>query len=96
MDIKMLNKYTTEIYLGNKKSFELLLVDIDNIIENSAQIIYPEVKDKILYGFDDIKQDIIIKLWLYLISYKVTFANCKKVTQYIMNIAEEVLEETRG
>ena len=33
MDIKMLNKYTTEIYLGNEKSLELLLVDIDNIIE---------------------------------------------------------------
>ena len=28
MDIKMLNKYTTEIYLGNEKSLELLLVDI--------------------------------------------------------------------
>lgn len=96
MDIKMLNKYTTEIYLGNEKSLELLLVDIDNIIESSAQMIYPEVKDKILYGLYDIKQEIIMKLWLYLISYKVAFADCKEVTQYIMNIAEEVLEETRG
>lgn len=96
MDINMLNKYTTEIYLGNEKSLDLLLVDIDNIISGSAQIIYPEVKDKILYDVEDIKQEIIMKLWIYLISYKVTFKNFKELNAYIMNIAEEVLEETRG
>lgn len=97
MDINMLNNYTTEIYLNNDEySFELLLVDINNIINSSAQIVYPNVKDKILYGIEDFKQEVLLKLWLYLENKLIKFDSEEDINKFIFNIAEEVLKETRG
>lgn len=97
MDINMLNNYTTEIYLQNdSKSFELLLVDINNIIDSAAQIIYPDVKDKLLYDIEDIKQEILLKIWLLIINKLVRFDSVEEVNSFVLRIAEEVLEETRG
>lgn len=97
MDINVLNNYTTEIYLNNDEySFELLLVDINNIINSTAQIIYPDVKDKILYGIEDFKQEVLLKIWLYLENKLVKFDNAEDVNKFVFNIAEEVLKETRG
>lgn len=96
MNIYVLNSICKQIYLGDKQSLELLLVDIDNIINSSAQIIYDKVTDKILYLVEDIKQEMLIKLWLKLSSEQVIFNTEKEVKEYIMNIAEEVLQEIRG
>lgn len=97
MDINMLNNYTTEIYLKNdNKSFELLLVDINNIINSAAQIIYPDVKDKLLYNIDDIKQEMLLKIWLLFVNQLIKFDSIENVNNFVLKIAEEVLEETRG
>lgn len=97
MDINMLNKYTTEIYLENdKKSFELLLVDINNIVNSAAQIIYPDVKDKLLYEIEDIKQEILLKIWLLMINKLTTFNSIEDLNNFVLKTAEEVLKETRG
>lgn len=97
MDINMLNNYTTEIYLKNdNKSFELLLVDINNIINSAAQIIYPDVKDKLLYSIDDIKQEMLLKIWLLFVNQLIKFDSIENVNNFVLKIAEEVLEETRG
>lgn len=97
MDINMLNNYTTEIYLKNdNKSFELLLVDINNIINSAAQIIYPDIKDKLLYNIDDIKQEMLLKIWLLFVNQLIKFDNIENVNNFVLKIAEEVLEETRG
>lgn len=97
MDINMLNNYATEIYLKNdNKSFELLLVDINNIINSAAQIIYPDVKDKLLYNIDDIKQEILLKIWLLFVNQLIKFDSIENVNNFVLKIAEEVLEETRG
>lgn len=97
MDINMLNKYTTEIYLeNNKKSFELLLVDINNIVNSAAQIIYPDVKDKLLYEIEDIKQEILLKIWLLMINKLTTFNSIEDLNNFVLKTAEEVLKETRG
>lgn len=97
MDINMLNNYTTEIYLKNdNKSFELLLVDINNIINNSAQIIYSDVKDKLLYNIEDIKQEILLKIWLLIINKLIKFNSEEDVNNFVLEIAEEVLKEIRG
>ena len=88
MDINVLNNYTTEIYLNNDEySFELLLVDINNIINSTAQIIYPDVKDKILYGIEDFKQEVLLKIWLYLENKLVKFDNAEDVNKFVFNIA---------
>jgi hypothetical protein len=93
----MLNNYTTEIYLKNdNKSFELLLVDINNIINSAAQIIYPDVKDKLLYNIDDIKQEMLLKIWLLFVNQLIKFDSIENVNNFVLKIAEEVLEETRG
>lgn len=97
MDINMLNNYATEIYLKNdNKSFELLLVDINDIINSAAQIIYPDVKDKLLYNIDDIKQEILLKIWLLFVNQLIKFDSIENVNNFVLKIAEEVLEETRG
>lgn len=97
MDINMLNNYATEIYLKNdNKSFELLLVDINNIINSAAQIIYPDVKDKLLYNIDDIKQEMLLKIWLLFVNQLIKFDSIENVNNFVLKIAEEVLEETRG
>lgn len=97
MDINMLNNYTTEIYLKNdNKSFELLLVDINNIINSAAQIIYQDVKDKLLYDIDDIKQGMLLKIWLLFVNQLIKFDSIENVNNFVLKIAEEVLEETRG
>lgn len=97
MDINMLNNYATEIYLKNdNKSFELLLVDINNIINSAAQIIYPDVKDKLLYDIDDIKQEMLLKIWLLFVNQLIKFDSIENVNNFVLKIAEEVLEETRG
>lgn len=97
MDINMLNKYTTEIYLENdKKSFGLLLVDINNIVNSAAQIIYPDVKDKLLYEIEDIKQEILLKIWLLMINKLTTFNSIEDLNNFVLKTAEEVLKETRG
>ena len=97
MDINMLNNYTTEIYLKNdNKSFELLLVDINNIINSAAQIIYPDIKDKLLYNIDDIKQEMLLKIWLLFVNQLIKFDSIENVNNFVLKIAEEVLEETRG
>lgn len=97
MDINMLNNYATEIYLKNdNKSFELLLVDINDIINSAAQIIYPDVKDKLLYDIDDIKQEMLLKIWLLFVNQLIKFDSIENVNNFVLKIAEEVLEETRG
>lgn len=97
MDINMLNNYTTEIYLNNDEySFELLLVDINNIINSTAQIIYPDVKDKLLYGIEDFKQEMLLKIWLCLESKLIKFDSIEDLNSFVLKIAEEVLKETRG
>lgn len=97
MDINMLNGYTTEIYLKNdEQSFELLLVDINNIINSAARIIYSDVKDKLLYDIEDIKQEMLLKLWLLLVNKLIKFESIEELNNFVLNIAEEVLEETRG
>lgn len=97
MDINMLNNYATEIYLKNdNKSFELLLVDINDIINSAAQIIYPDVKDKLLYNIDDIKQEMLLKIWLLFVNQLIKFDSIENVNNFVLKIAEEVLEETRG
>lgn len=96
MDINMLNTYTTEIYLnGNEESFNKLLVDIDNIINHSAHIIHEEVKDKILYSTEDLKQEILIKIWLEVIGKLVKFNCVQDVKDFVFKKSKEVLEETR-
>lgn len=93
MDINMLNNYATEIYLKNdNKSFELLLVDINDIINSAAQIIYPDVKDKLLYNIDDIKQEILLKIWLLFVNQLIKFDSIENVNNFVLKIAEEVLE----
>lgn len=97
MDINVLNSYTTEIYLKNdEQSFELLLVGIDNIINSAARIIYSDVKDKLLYDVEDIKQEMLLKLWLLLVNKLIKFESIEELNNFVLNIAEEVLEETRG
>ena len=97
MDINMLNNYTTEIYLKNDDySFELLLVDINNIVKSAAQIIYPDVKDKLLYGIEDFKQEMLLKMWLILIGKLTQFDSIESLNNFVLSIAEEVLKETRG
>lgn len=97
MDINMLNNYATEIYLKNdNKSFELLLVDINDIINSAAQIIYPDVKDKLLYDINDIKQEMLLKIWLLFVNQLIKFDSIENVNNFVLKIAEEVLEETRG
>lgn len=97
MDINMLNFYATEIYLkNNEESFELLLVDIDNIINSAARIIYSDLKDKLLYQVEDIKQEMLLKIWLLLINKLIKFDSIDNVNNFVLEIAEEVLKETRG
>ena len=97
MDINMLNVYTTKIYLNNdEESFELLLVDIDNIINSAARIIYLDVKDKLLYQIEDIKQEMLLKIWLLLINKLIKFDSIEDLNNFVLEIAEEVLKETRG
>lgn len=97
MDINMLNVCTTKIYLNNdKESFELLLVGIDNIINSAARIIYLDVKDKLLYQIEDIKQEILLKIWLLLINKLIKFDSIEDLNNFVLEIAEEVLKETRG
>jgi len=97
MDINMLNNYTTKIFLENdQESFELLLVDIDNIANSAAQIIYPDVKDKLLYQIEDIKQEMLLKIWLILINRLIKFNDIEDLKKFVLEIAEKVLEETRG
>ena len=97
MDINVLNSYTTEIYLKNdEQSFELLLVDIDNIINSAARIIYSDVKDKLLYDVEDIKQEMLLKLWLLLVNKLIKFESIEELNNFVLNIAEEVLQEIRG
>lgn len=97
MDINMLNVCTTKIYLNNdKESFELLLVGIDNIINSAARIIYLDVKDKLLYQIEDIKQEMLLKIWLLLINKLIKFDSIEDLNNFVLEIAEEVLKETRG
>lgn len=97
MDINMLNVYTTKIYLNNdEESFELLLVGIDNIINSAARIIYLDVKDKLLYQIEDIKQEMLLKIWLLLINKLIKFDSIEDLNNFVLEIAEEVLKETRG
>lgn len=97
MNINVLNNCTTEIFLKNdEKSFELLLVDIDNIINSAAQVIYPDVKDKLLHEIEDIKQEMLLKIWLILINKLTKFDDEEDLKGFVLRIAEEVLRETRG
>lgn len=97
MDINMLNVCTTKIYLNNdKESFELLLVGIDNIINSAARIIYLDIKDKLLYQIEDIKQEMLLKIWLLLINKLIKFDSIEDLNNFVLKIAEEVLKETRG
>lgn len=97
MDINMLNNYTTRIFIENDaNSFELLLVDINDIINSAALIIYQDVKDKLLYDIEDIKQEMLLKLWLILIGKLIQFDSIENVNNFVLKIAEEVLKETRG
>lgn len=97
MDINMLNNYTTRIFIENDaNSFELLLVDINDIINSAALIIYQDVKDKLLYDIEDIKQEMLLKLWLILVGKLIQFDSIENVNNFVLKIAEEVLKETRG
>lgn len=97
MDINMLNNYTTKVYLENdEKSFELLLVDINDIINSAALIVYQDTRDKLLYDIEDIKQEMLLKLWLILVGKLVQFDSEENLNEFVLKIAEEVLKETRG
>lgn len=94
MDILKLNKYLDAIQKRRcKESFEKLLVEIDYIINSYALIVYEKVEDKILNELCDIKQDILINLWIHLISDDFTIFSEKDLKDYIRNIAMDVLSK---
>lgn len=94
MDINILNDYITEIYNNkteDKYFFELLLVNINNIIDNSAKVFYPNIKDKLLYDFNDFKQEILIELWLYLSNNLIAINSINNLYSFINNLINSLI-----
>lgn len=97
MDIIVLNNNIADFYLTkDQKYFELLLVDIDNIIKSAAYINKDKFEDKILYQEEDIAQEIRIKLWLFLTDNKIEFKSEQDLKDFILSLIEEVLNEVRS
>lgn len=94
MDINILNDYMTEIYNNkteDKYFFELLLVNINNIIDNSAKVFYPNINDKLLYDFNDFKQEILIELWLYLSNNLIAINSINNLYSFINNLINSLI-----
>lgn len=97
MNINLLNDLVKEVYVNKcHKSFEEILVDIDNIIERAALNTYERYDDKILNEVEDIQQNISTKIYIDFISIPFKFEDNKELEMYIYETAEEVLQETRG
>lgn len=97
MNINLLNDLTKEVYVNKcHQSFEEILVDTDNIITRAAQYTYNRYEDKILNEIEDIKQNISIKMYINISSILFNFKDMEELERYIFEIAEEVLQETRG
>lgn len=97
MNINLLNDLVKEVYVNKcHKSFEEILVDIDNIIIRAAHHTYNRYEDKILNEIEDIKQNISIKIYMDISSVLFKFENKEELEIYIFETAEEILQETRG
>lgn len=97
MNISLLNDLIKEVYVNKcHTSFEIILVDIDNIIKRAAQNTYVKYEDKILNEIEDIQQNISIKIYTDFSSILFNFEEDKELERYIFEIAEEMLQETRG
>lgn len=97
MNINLLNDLFKEVYVNKcHKSFEEILVDIDNIIIRAAHHTYNMYEDKILNEIEDIKQNISIKIYMDISSVLFKFKNKEELEIYIFETAEEILQETRG
>lgn len=97
MNINLLNDLVKEVYVNKcHKSFEEILVDIDNIIIRAAHHTYNMYEDKILNEIEDIKQNISIKIYMDISSVLFKFENKEELEIYIFETAEEILQETRG
>lgn len=97
MNINLLNDLAKEVYVNKcHKSFEEILVDIDNIITRAAHHTYNKYEDKILNEIEDIKQNISIKIYMDISSVLFKFEDEEELEIYILETAEEILQETRG
>lgn len=97
MNISLLNDLIKEVYVNKcNKSFEEVLVDIDNIITRAAHNTYARYEDKILNSIEDIQQNIRIRIYMDFISILFRFKDENELEVYIFETAEEVLQETRG
>lgn len=97
MNINLINDLVKEVYVNKcHKSFEEILVDIDNIIKKAAHHTYNRYEDKILNEIEDIQQNISIKIYMDISSILFKFENKEELERYIFETAEEVLQETRG
>lgn len=97
MNINLLNDLVKEVYVNKcHKSFEEILVDIDNIIIRAAHHTYNRYEDKILNEIEDIKQNISIKIYMDISSVLFKFENKEELEIYIFETAEGILQETRG
>lgn len=97
MNINLLNQYIRNIYVDRcNKSFEELLININNIIDETAYLTHEEYEDKIINGLEDIKQNILLNIWLELSNKLIVFDSEKEVKDYILKIAEGLLLQTRS
>ena len=91
------NNKTRRIYKGRcQKSFEELLVDIDNVIDSAVKNSRFLFNDNILYSDEDIKQEVHLLMWLTLIEKEFIVHNYNEILGFIHRIIGEVLEQTRG
>lgn len=97
MNINLLNNLSERIFVDRcQRSFEQVLVGINNIIDSAAYLTHEKYDDKFLNQVEDIKQEILFKIWLDLTATYRKFDDRVDLAKYVLGIAEEVLNETRG
>lgn len=96
MDIYLLRKLCKKIFYNGWHSeyeviFKKVLIDIDNIVTNAAQITYFDYSDKILNNIEDIKQNIYIIALNNAINDYLNFYTEEAFRQYIMKVATDLI-----
>ena len=97
MNISVLNNLVSKLYLNNDQaSFEALLVALDDMIDSIVYVYLDKFEDKVLYQKDDIKQELLILLWMDVANYQVAFQDEADVKMYLNKLAQQVLDKTRS